>query len=54
MKKDDYIKKIIEDRGKDYYNENKSLLDAQFEYIESLGDIDDIPENQPLRMRQAQ
>jgi hypothetical protein len=45
MEKDDYIKKIIKDRGEDYYNENKSLLDAEFEYIESLGDIDDIEES---------
>lgn len=48
MKKGDYIKEIIKDRGEDFYNENKSLLDAEFEYIESLGDIDDIEEN-PLR-----
>lgn len=47
MNKSDYIKEIIKDRGEDYYNKNKSLLDAEFEYIESLGGIDDIEENPP-------
>ena len=42
MDKSTYIEKIIKTRGKDYYNKNKSLLDAEFEYIESLGSIDDI------------
>lgn len=42
MKEAHYIKKIIAERGQNFYNENKSLLRAQYEYIESLGDKDDI------------
>jgi hypothetical protein len=42
MNKSYYIKKIIKERGKDFYNKNKSLLDAEYEYIESLGDVGDI------------
>lgn len=42
MEKGDYIKNIIAERGEEYYNENKFLLDAEYEYIQSLGDIDDI------------
>ena len=36
--KSDYIKEIIKSRGEDYYNKNHYLLDAEFEYIKSLGD----------------
>lgn len=42
MKREEYDKKLIADRGQKYFDENKGLLDSQWEYIESLGDIDDI------------
>lgn len=45
MKKSDYIKKINAERGEDFYDKNKSWLDPQFEYIESIGDPDDIKKN---------
>jgi hypothetical protein len=39
MEKADYINRIIAERGIEYYNQNKTLLDAEYEYIETLGDI---------------
>lgn len=42
MKREEYDKLLIAEKGQKYLDENKDLLDAQFEYIDSLGDIEDI------------
>ena len=42
MNREEYNKKLIAEKGQEYLDKNKDLLDAQFDYIESLGDIDDI------------
>lgn len=42
MNRKELDKKIIAEKGQKYFDDNKGLLDAQFEYIESLGDPDDI------------
>lgn len=38
MKREEYDKKIIEEKGQEYFDENKGLLDSQWDYIDSLGD----------------
>lgn len=38
MNREEWDKKIMDDRGQDYFNENKGLLDAQWDYIDSLGE----------------
>ncbi len=42
MKREDYEKELEKERGKEYLVQNKGLLDAQWEYIESLGQPEDI------------
>lgn len=41
MNREEFDKKIIADRGQEYFDENKGLLDAQWDYIDSLGDPSD-------------
>jgi len=39
-KREEYENKLIAEKGEQYLKENKELLDAQWDYIESLGDPD--------------
>lgn len=41
MKREEYDKLLIEEKGQEYLDKNKGLLDAQFEYIDSLGEPSD-------------
>ena len=46
FEKSKYLEKLIAKKGAEYVKENKGLLDAQWEYIESLGDPEAVkPEN---------
>lgn len=45
MNREEWDKKLIADRGQDYFDKNKGLLDAQWDYIDSLGDPTD---NKPI------
>lgn len=43
MDRKEYDKKIIEEKGQKYFDENKGLLDSQWDYIDSLGEPSDEP-----------
>ena len=45
MNREEYEKKLVAEKGQDYLDKNKGLLDSQWEYIESLGDPSD---NKPV------
>ncbi|MFY9154098.1 MAG: hypothetical protein WAO52_18910 [Prolixibacteraceae bacterium] len=38
MNREEWDKKLIADRGQEYFDKNKGLLDSQWDYIESLGE----------------
>lgn len=44
MKREEFEKKIIAEKGEQYLQKNKELLDAQWDYIESLGNPEDASE----------
>lgn len=41
VNKKEYLKRLTKEKGESYVKENKGLLDAQYEYIETLGDPED-------------
>ena len=43
MNREEWDKKLIAEKGQEYLDKNKKLLDDQFDYIESLGE----PTNEP-------
>lgn len=45
MNREDYDKKIIAEKGQEYFDKNKGLLDSQWDYIDSLGEPTDGPLN---------
>ena len=47
MNREEWDKKLIADRGQDYFDKNKGLLDSQWDYIDSLGE----PTNEPPAKR---
>jgi len=45
MNREEYEKKLIAEKGQEYLDKNKGLLDAQWNYIDSLGEPG---ENKPI------
>jgi len=45
MNRQEFENKLIAEKGQEYLDKNKDLLDAQFDYIESLGEPGD---NKPV------
>lgn len=43
MKREEYDNKLRAEKGQEYLDKNKGLLDAQWDYIESLGEPTDEP-----------
>jgi hypothetical protein len=41
MNRKEFENRIIKEKGQEYLDKNKELLNAQFDYIESLGDPND-------------
>lgn len=43
MNREEYDKKLIAEKGQEYLEKYKDFLDAQWDYIESLGEPTDAP-----------